>query len=128
MPNPLEAVERLEALFAPHRDVVTGSILIGVEHIRPILALISTLRSQAEALEKALDALQRLHTDIDALMAGSSGVYGLHHNGDLSPWEELQQGGQFEDWLGVPLWAARNAWTDGRNVMARAALTPEVKP
>lgn len=33
------------------------------------------------------------------LMNDSSGVYGLHLNGDPAPWEELEQGGQFEQWL-----------------------------
>lgn len=77
--------------------------------------------ARIEALEAALDscsaALQRLHTDIEALMADSEGVTGLHHNGDVATWEELGEGGRFSDWIGEPLWAARNAWAD-----ARAAL------
>ena len=33
------------------------------------------------------------------LMDNSSGVYGLHLNGDNSPWEELRTGGYMEEWL-----------------------------
>lgn len=82
--------------------------------------LIAAAPDLLEALDKALSALQRLHTDVEALIADSEGVYGLHHNGDPSPWDELQQGGQHEDWLGVPLWAARNAWHDGQAVLSQA--------
>ena len=33
------------------------------------------------------------------LMDNSSGVDGLHLNGDIAPWGELRTGGQFEEWL-----------------------------
>lgn len=33
------------------------------------------------------------------LISDSEGVYGLHLNGDVAPWETLEAGGEFEDWL-----------------------------
>ena len=33
------------------------------------------------------------------LMDNSSGVDGLHLNGDVAPWSELRTGGRFEGWL-----------------------------
>ncbi len=33
------------------------------------------------------------------LMDNSSGVDGLHLNGDIAPWGELRTGGKFEEWL-----------------------------
>ena len=33
------------------------------------------------------------------LMDNSSGVDGLHLNGDIAPWNELRTGGRFEEWL-----------------------------
>ena len=36
---------------------------------------------------------------VQALISESHGVAGLHLNGDLSPWAELQSGGRFEQWL-----------------------------
>ena len=33
------------------------------------------------------------------LMDNSSGVDGLHLNGDIAPWCELRAGGRFEEWL-----------------------------
>lgn len=71
------------------------------------------------ALRNSNNALQRLHTDVEALMADSEGVYGLHGNGDPAPWDELREGGRFDDWIGAPLLAARNAWHDGQAALSR---------
>jgi hypothetical protein len=46
------------------------------------------------------DIAARVLSDLDDLIAESHGVYGLHRNGDPAPWEELTEGGQFEEWLG----------------------------
>lgn len=45
---------------------------------------------------RLLDALSALLDDIEALIGESAGVYGLHLNGDVSPWSELEEGGRFE--------------------------------
>lgn len=45
---------------------------------------------------KLLAQLKGLLSDIQGLMGESSGVYGLHLNGDVSPWSELEEGGRFE--------------------------------
>ncbi len=49
-----------------------------------------------ELEQKLLDALKGVLSDIEGLMRESSGVYGLHLNGDVSPWNELDEGGRFE--------------------------------
>ena len=36
---------------------------------------------------------------VAGLMDNSSGVYGLHLNGDEAPWDELRTGGYMEEWL-----------------------------
>lgn len=36
---------------------------------------------------------------VEALINESRGVFGLHLNGDSSPWDELRTGGRFEGWL-----------------------------
>ena len=33
------------------------------------------------------------------LIDNSTGVDGLHLNGDIAPWGELRTGGRFEEWL-----------------------------
>jgi len=45
---------------------------------------------------RLLETLSALLDDIEALIGESAGVYGLHLNGDVSPWSELEEGGRFE--------------------------------
>ena len=52
----------------------------------------SRLKAEIERLRKGLAAVENLIGD-------SSGVYGLHQNGDPAPWIELRTGGRFEGWL-----------------------------
>ena len=49
------------------------------------------LKAHIVALKVALNQLQE----------NSEGVAGLHLNGDVAPWDELRQGGRFEEWLMV---------------------------
>lgn len=49
-----------------------------------------------ELEQKLLDALKGVLSDIEGLMEESGGVYGIHRNGDLSPWHEIDEGGRFE--------------------------------
>lgn len=43
-----------------------------------------------------LAALKGLASDIQGLISESDGVAGLHLNGDIAPWGELEEGGRFE--------------------------------
>lgn len=48
------------------------------------------------------DVFTKLVIGINAvanLMDNSTGVDGLHLNGDIAPWGELRTGGRFEGWL-----------------------------
>jgi hypothetical protein len=53
---------------------------------------IERLTAYAETLERGIRAVEELIGD-------SRGVYGLHRNGDVSPWDELRTSGRFEEWL-----------------------------
>jgi len=55
------------------------------------------------------EALARLIFDIKALAAESEGVAGLHQNGDVAPWSDLLEGGEFSPWLGDAIANAREA-------------------
>ena len=48
---------------------------------------------------KIVTRLQKGLRAVRDLINSSQGVYGLHLNGDPSPWEELEEGGEFEEWL-----------------------------
>lgn len=54
--------------------------------------LVDGLIEHNTILKKGIRAVQ-------SLISESDGVYGLHHNGDPSPWSELQKGGYYEEWL-----------------------------
>ena len=58
------------------------------------------------AAPNLLRALECLLDDLRDLMAESSGVYGLHLNGDPCPWSDLLPGGSLEGWLDSILIAA----------------------
>lgn len=50
-------------------------------------------------LEAAVRELAKGVIAVRDLMDESGGVYGLHLNGDQSPWGELIEGGRYECWL-----------------------------
>lgn len=53
------------------------------------------IKTRLERGGKAIEACKAF----ESLINESKGVYGLHLNGDPSPWEELLEGGRFEEWL-----------------------------
>ena len=53
---------------------------------------------QSAALKLAREALG----EVQDLISESHGVYGLHLNGDESPWSEIEQGGRFERLTTLP--------------------------
>lgn len=53
---------------------------------------IRSLQAENERLRKGLEA-------VESLIGESSGVAGLHMNGDVAPWGDLRTGGKYEGWL-----------------------------
>lgn len=51
---------------------------------------------QIEELAAALAEKDEALREVQGLIEESAGVYGLHLNGDLSPWDELTRGGLYE--------------------------------
>jgi len=62
------------------------------------LASEDKLAKAAAVILQAGTALQ----EVQDLISESSGVYGLHLNGDCSPWNEIEQGGRFERLCTLP--------------------------
>ena len=60
--------------------------------------LLGKVERQSAALKLAREALG----EVQDLISESHGVYGLHLNGDESPWSELEQGGRFERLTALP--------------------------
>lgn len=49
-----------------------------------------------KAAPKLLNALSDLLDEVQDLIGESYGVAGLHLNGDVAPWSEIEEGGRFE--------------------------------
>ena len=45
--------------------------------------------------------IKDLKESLHVLQESSEGVAGLHLNGDVAAWDELREGGRFEEWLMV---------------------------
>ena len=75
-------IKELESGFSPELSVAMGLV-----------------KSQQTKLAKADAVILQAGTalqEVQDLISESSGVYGLHLNGDCSPWNEIEQGGRFE--------------------------------
>jgi hypothetical protein len=57
---------------------------------------ITKLRQQLAVAEAAIKVKDEALQELDDLIGETSGVYGLHLNGDPSPWGEIIKGGRFE--------------------------------
>ena len=55
-----------------------------------------TTEDRKDAENSALKLARAALGEVQDLIGESHGVYGLHLNGDESPWGELEQGGRFE--------------------------------
>lgn len=53
-------------------------------------------RVNEDASDRVPDSSSSLSKEIWDLISESDGVYGLHKNGDLAPWDELLPGGEYE--------------------------------
>ena len=80
----------------------------------------------SESTPDVLAALTRLVDDVDALIANSGGVYGLHLNGDPAPWTEIGEDGSNDGWLGQALAAARAAITEAKASANLIASAPDL--
>ena len=91
----VQEFEAARIAYASEFDDDVGSIH---ENIRK-------MKARVRELEAAVDAVRNL-------ISNSEGVAGLHLNGDVAPWDELMEGGEYEAWLGAL--AAVSAETEAR--------------
>lgn len=71
-------------------------------------------------------ALELLISDIECLANNSGGVHGLHKNGDLAPWPELMEGGDFSSWLGDAMATGRAALAPHLDGTPQVSIGPAV--
>ena len=79
---------------------MSESIRKQVDGYVPISARASVAADEErQKLEKRIETLTKGLESIDMLIRESAGVFGLHMNGDPSPWSELHTSGRFGEWL-----------------------------
>lgn len=66
------------------------------------LETITALFDVTAQRNQLLAVLEGLAEDIQGLIAESYGVAGLHLNGDVAPWHELEAAGKFERLTNLP--------------------------
>ena len=89
---PLVRLSDAEAIIAQKDAEILEQCRINGMGAEREAALLGKVAQQSAALKLARVALGEMQDLIDE----SYGVYGLHLNGDESPWSELEQGGRFE--------------------------------
>ena len=65
-----------------------------------LVTLRDELTDTKARLAEAVEVIHALRKDIDDLVGNSTGVAGLHMNGDVADWDSLLPGGCFGAWLG----------------------------
>ena len=88
-----EGLAEIEA----HVYTLESTLKVSIKANGQFVAEIITVKAERDAALARVTVLQNslegLLSEVDALIGDSQGVYGLHLNGDNSPWDELG------DWL-----------------------------
>ena len=90
--SPMCWISDAEAIIAQKDAEILDQCRINGMGAEREAALLGQIERQSAALKLARGALG----EVQDLISESHGVYGLHMNGDDSPWNELEQGGRFE--------------------------------
>lgn len=99
-------------------DIYTGLLEATQDYLKDNLAFNIASRIDAaerearrdrERCQQLVEASERLLHDINDLMANSEGVAGLHLNGDMAPWSDLDEEGHYSPWLGQGIGHLRDA-------------------
>jgi hypothetical protein len=80
-------------------DRLRGQYKVGPDNVygtRSFADFIPPISLEAAA---RIEVLEAAVNDMRSLMESSVGVVGLHMNGDVATWSDLEEGGRFEEWL-----------------------------
>jgi hypothetical protein len=96
-----DEARRLQQELSPYLDqfyVATVCQHAAIE-VNNIVDLLKEHEDKVANLEEENAQLKKALAAVRTLMNNSEGVSGLHMNGDVAPWDELLEGGRFEEWL-----------------------------
>jgi len=92
-PSTPEMLERLAAAGSP-AQARAQYLAAALVHLRAIAEGIPAVLKRTPVDVRELAAL--VVQEVDDLIGESEGVAGLHHNGDVAPWGDLEPGGEYE--------------------------------
>lgn len=67
-----------------------------LSHVVPSGRELAEITAERDSLMRVLARSREFLREVDALIAESHGVYGMHLNGDEAPWDDVLVGGRFE--------------------------------
>jgi len=88
-----EALAEIEAHVYTLESTLKASIKANGQFVAEIITVKAERDAALARVTVLQNSLEGLLSEVDALIGDSQGVYGLHLNGDNSPWDELG------DWL-----------------------------
>lgn len=94
--NQAERIAELERQLDDSKADTYTESQYSSQQVRANVALLTKVDRLERVQGVLVVALEGLLRDVQDLMAGSEGVTGLHLNGDVAPWSELDEGGRFE--------------------------------
>ena len=125
-----------KALFriTQSQEAIISTLRSKLTELESQLAMVGTAEIEAqraanEQLTNEIELIaakcERLTESFATLMEHSTGVAGLHLNGDVAQWSELTEGGRFEEWL-LPLSEPRDQSIDALKAQWQAEALEEV--
>lgn len=123
-----------KALFriTQSQEAIISTLRSKLTELESQLAMVGTAEIEAqraanEQLTNEIELIaakcERLTESFATLMEHSTGVAGLHLNGDVAQWSELTEGGRFEEWL-LPLSEPRDQSIDALEAQWQAEAIP----
>jgi len=103
-PTPQEMAEACKLASSTSRDRYGASphekhLDAAAAYIEQAAAREAKLLARIEKLERVREAARLGVSSVRGLISESRGVDGLHLNGDIAEWRELDRGGRYGEWL-----------------------------
>lgn len=106
--EPADHIRNSTEMVAPPAEGEVGELTVALRRVapqNPMGVADPTCTSAAALLQQQaaeLATLRKLREEILDLASESTGVAGLHLNGDIAPWDELLPGGRYERLTSLP--------------------------
>lgn len=130
VPASIPSADELRALAEDSLAMVAFSreqVILLANELDRLRSLARANNDLARMYSSQLERQRAALIAVSELIDNSEGVYGLHLNGDPSPWDELRTGGRFEGWL-LPFDAASAMSAEGQDPQGLGAQPASAVP